>query len=63
MRKEGRMKLQLLECWKKEEECFENAVMKDVNGKEFKWPRIKPVAKDCIFSYLADLKRRVNPYK
>ena len=57
------MKLQLLECWKKEEECFENAVMKDVNGKEFKWPRIKPVAKDCIFSYLADLKRRVNPYK
>ena len=37
------MKQQPLECWKKEEECFENAVMKDLKGKEFKWPRMKPV--------------------
>ena len=43
MTKEGRMKQQLLEKWKLEEKCFEDAVMKDLNGKEFKWPRMKPM--------------------
>ena len=36
------MKQQLLEKWKLEEKCFEDAVMKDLKGKEFKWPRNKP---------------------
>ena len=44
MTKEGRMKKQLLEKWKLEEKCFEDAVMKDLKGKEFKWPRNKPTA-------------------
>ena len=43
MTKEGRLKQQLLEKWKLEEQCFEDAVMKDLKGKEFKWPRMKPV--------------------
>ncbi len=42
MTKEGRLKQQLLEKWKLEEKCFEEAVMKDLKGKEFKWPRNKP---------------------
>lgn len=59
MAKEGRMKQQLLEKWKLEEQCFEDAVMKDVEGKEFKWPRNKPVDQIVFEKYFLD--RVVDP--
>jgi hypothetical protein len=59
MTKEGKLKQQLLEKWKLEEQCFEDAVMKDVEGKEFKWPRNKPTEQITFERYFLD--RVVDP--
>lgn len=59
MTKEGLLKKQLLEKWKLEEKCFEDAVMKDVHGKEFKWPRNKPMEQIVFERYFLD--RVVDP--
>ena len=47
-------KFDFMECWKKEQKCFDDAIMIDNDGKEFKWPRIKPIAQIAYEQYFLE---------
>jgi hypothetical protein len=47
-------KVDLVPKWKLEEQCFEDAKMKDLDGKEFTWPRTKPGEQRKYEQYFLD---------